>query len=517
MLFAAARFAGSMISFSVCPENGGTRFAHSAAFRLPGADLSETAMRYNTVKEKTNMDEVKNLEDSVYYKRKNGFRDLSASEVDEAYAYAEQYKKFLDASKTEREAVCYAVCAAEEKGYRPYHFGDKLAEGGKYYFNNRGKSLYLFRIGTEKPEELGIAISAAHIDSPRLDLKQNPLYEESGMGFFKTHYYGGIKKYQWTAIPLALHGVVSKTNGETVTVTIGEDESDPVFYINDLLPHLSANQMGETLARAIKGEQLNILLGTRPYSADAKDNGIKLNLMHLFHDKYGIVEEDFQSAELTCVPAFKARDVGLDRSLIGSYGHDDRVCSYAALTALLDSGNADKTAMVILADKEEIGSEGNTGMQTMLFLDLIDEIALAKGANPRAVRMRSKCLSADVNAAFDPNFPDVFEKMNSSYLNGGVCLTKYTGSRGKSGTNDASAEYVAEMRRLFEDNHVLWQSGELGKVDQGGGGTVAMYIAKYNIDTVDLGVPVISMHAPYEIIAKTDLYMTYKAFCAFNN
>ncbi len=460
-------------------------------------------------------EENKELKEALFYKRKNAFEECGDAGCDAASAYAEDYKKFLDASKTEREAVIAAIALAEKQGFRSYDFGDKLEVGGKYYFNNRGKSIYFFRIGTE-PVENGVFISAAHIDSPRLDLKQNPLYEDSGMGFFKTHYYGGVKKYQWTAIPLALHGVVTKTDGTKVSVVIGEDESDPVLYINDLLPHLAREQMSKTLAQGITGEQLNILLGTKPIDNKSGDSAIKLNLMKLLNEKYGFTEEDFQSAELCGVPAYKARDIGLDRSLIGAYGHDDRVCAYAALTALFNTTDEKKTVVTILADKEEIGSEGTSGMQTMLFLDLLDEIASAFGANIHKLRRNSKCLSADVNAAFDPNFAEPYERSNSSYLNGGVCLTKYTGSGGKSGTNDASSEYVAYVRNIFDQNGVVWQSGELGKVDAGGGGTVAKYIAKYNIETVDLGVPVISMHAPYEVISKLDLYMTYKAFHSFN-
>ena len=460
-------------------------------------------------------EENKELKEALFYKRKNAFEECGEAILAESTEFAEGYKRYLDSSKTEREAVRTSIRLAEEKGFRPYDFGDPIRVGGKYYFNNRGKSVYFFRIGTE-PVENGVYISAAHIDSPRLDLKQNPLYEDSGMGFFKTHYYGGVKKYQWTTIPLALHGVVTKTDGSQTEVVIGEEESDPVLYINDLLPHLAKEQMTKTLAQGITGEQLNILLGTKPFGNKTGDSAIRLNLMKLLNEKYGFTEEDFQSAELCCVPAFKARDIGLDRSLIGSYGHDDRVCAYAALNAIFNTTDEKKTVMTILADKEEIGSEGTSGMQTMLFLDLLDEIAAASGANIHKVRRNSKCLSADVNAAFDPNFAEPYERSNSSYLNGGVCLTKYTGSGGKSGTNDASSEFVAFVRDIFDKNGVIWQSGELGKVDAGGGGTVAKYIAKYNIETVDLGVPVISMHAPYEVISKLDLYMTYKAFHSFN-
>ena len=335
------------------------------------------------------------------------------------------------------------------------------------------------------------------------------------MGFLKTHYYGGVKKYQWTAIPLALHGVMVKADGEVVEVKIGEDDTDPVFYINDLLPHLAQRQSQEPLGSAISGETLNILVGGLPYACDDVSDKIKLTVLSMLHDKYGVTEEDFLSAELSLVPAFKARDIGFDRALIGAYGHDDRVCSYPAVTALLDNDDTKRTVMVVLADKEEVGSVGLTGMQSDVLVDLITMISTACGADPIVVRSRSKCLSADVNAAYDPNFADVYEKRNSAMLSCGTCLSKYTGSRGKSGTSDASAEFVGFVRRLFNENGVIWQTSELGKVDAGGGGTVAMYIANHNIETVDLGVPVISMHAPYEVVSKADVYSTYKAFCAF--
>ena len=419
---------------------------------------------------------------------------------------------FLDAAKTERESVVESIKIAEAAGFKAYNLGDRINVGDKLYFNNRGKNLFLFTVCTE-PLENGIRIAAAHIDSPRLDLKQCPLYEESGMGFFKTHYYGGIRKYQWVATPLALHGVVVKANGESVEVVIGEDDNDPVFYINDLLPHLGAEQSRKPLGEAIPGEKLNILAGSRPYGEGS--DAIKLNIIRILNEKYGITEEDFLTAELSAVPAAKARDVGLDRSLIGAYGHDDRVCSYPALTAIIDNADSAHTLMCILADKEEIGSEGISGMKCDILEDLINELSTARNANPAVVRANSKCLSADVAAAYDPNFPEVFEKRNSALLNCGVVLCKYTGSRGKGGTNDASAEYIGWLRQVMAEHNVIWQTGELGKVDAGGGGTVAMYIAKHNIETVDLGVPVIAMHAPYEIIAKTDLYEAARAFCAF--
>ena len=453
--------------------------------------------------------------DKLSYKKKNVFEEASSEEIKEIYEYSKGYMKFLDDAKTEREAVVASIAMIEKKGYTEYKLGEKLSVGDKKYYNNNGKSLVMFKIGTEKLEEDGIRILASHIDSPRIDLKQIPLYEDAGMGFLKTHYYGGVKKYQWTAIPLALHGVMVKANGEVVDVKIGEDDTDPVFYINDLLPHLAQRQSQEPLGTAISGETLNILVGGLPYDCDDVSDKIKLTVLSMLNDKYGVTEEDFLSAELSLVPAFKARDIGFDRALIGAYGHDDRVCSYPAVTALLDNDDTKRTVMVVLADKEEVGSVGLTGMQSDVLTDLISMISAACAADPIIVRSKSKCLSADVNAAYDPNFADVYEKRNSAMLSCGTCLSKYTGSRGKSGTSDASAEFVGFVRRLFNENGVIWQTSELGKVDAGGGGTVAMFIANHNIETVDLGVPVISMHAPYEVVSKADVYSTYKAFCAF--
>ena len=455
------------------------------------------------------------LFDKLSYKKKNVFEASSAEEIKAMYDYAKGYMQYLDNAKTEREATNVSIEMIEKCGFTEYKLGDKLSVGDKKYYNNNGKSLVAFTVGEENLEENGIRILASHIDSPRIDLKQVPLYEDAGMGFLKTHYYGGVKKYQWTAIPLALHGVMVKADGETVEVKIGEDDTDPVFYINDLLPHLAQRQSQEPLGSAISGETLNILVGGLPYDCDDVSDKIKLTVLSMLNDKYGVTEEDFLSAELSLVPAFKARDIGFDRALIGAYGHDDRVCSYPALTALLDNADTKHTVMVVLADKEEIGSVGLTGMQSDVLVDIITLISASVGADPIVVRSNSKCLSADVNAAYDPNFSDVYEKRNSAMLSCGTCLSKYTGSRGKSGTSDASAEFVGFVRRLFAEHGVIWQTAELGKVDMGGGGTVAMYIANHNIQTVDLGVPVISMHAPYEVVSKAEVYSTYKAFCAF--
>ena len=457
----------------------------------------------------------KKIAEALSYKKLNVYEQADAARIKEIYDYAEGYKTFLDEAKTEREAAEATIAMAEREGFRPYRFGDSLKVGDRCYLNNRGRSVILFTVGEEPLSKEGIRILASHIDSPRLDLKQIPLYEEAGMAYFKTHYYGGVKKYQWTAIPLALHGVMVKADGEVVKVTIGEDASDPVFCINDLLPHLAQKQSQEPLATAIAGETLNILVGGLPYADKDVENKVKLSVLSLLNEKYGVTEEDFLSAELSLVPAFKAKDIGFDRALIGAYGHDDRVCSYPALTALFAAKNAKHTAMVVLADKEEIGSVGVSGMRSEIFLDLINAICEAKGENPALVRSLSRCLSADVTAGYDPNFADAYEKRNSAMISCGTCMSKYTGARGKSGTSDATAELVGFVRSLFKANGVIWQTAELGRVDLGGGGTVAQYIANHNIDTVDIGVPVLSMHAPFEVISKADLYTTHEAFLAF--
>ena len=445
------------------------------------------------------------------YEKKTVYEKAGKAITDAAFEYAVGYMKYLDDGKTEREALKASIAIAEARGFREYRLGEKITAGDKLYYNNRGKNLFVFSVGTEDINN-GIRITAAHIDAPRIDLKQCPLYEDGGMGFLKTHYYGGIRKYQWVATPLALHGVVATKDGKLIDVTIGEDDSDPLLYINDLLPHLGQKQSQEPLGDAIKGEQLNVLVGSMP---DSEDNSIAMTVLQILNGKYGITEDDFLSSELCVVPAAKARDIGLDRSMIGAYGHDDRVCAYPILTALLDEQDSVHTTMCILADKEETGSDGPSGMQCDLMLDIINELAANLGGNPAVVRANSKCLSADVSAAYDPNFPDVFEKRNTPLLACGAVFTKFTGSRGKSGTNDASAEFIGWLRGILANDSVVWQSGELGKVDCGGGGTVAKFISKHNIETIDLGVPVISMHAPYEVIAKVDLYETYRAVKAF--
>ena len=457
---------------------------------------------------------VKELKEKLLLKRKNALHNLTDEEVAECDRFCEGYIDFMNKAKIEREAVAYSIDLLKKNGFVEYQKGMKLKAGDKIYRNNRDKAILMAVIGTAPIEE-GVRLCAAHIDSPRLDLKQNPLYEDNELALFKTHYYGGIKKYQWTTIPLALHGVVVKADGARVTVTIGEDDNDPVFCVTDLLPHLATAQMTKPLAKGITGEQLNILIGSRPFKDDEESGSVKLNIMNILFEKYGITEADFISSELEAVPAFKAKDVGFDRSMIGAYGHDDKVCAYPALMATVDCNAPAHTVVTVLTDKEETGSDGNTGLCSAYLEYFIADIAEALGSDGRTVLSASECLSADVNAAFDPTFPEVNERNNCAYINKGVVVTKYTGARGKAGTSDASAEFTGRIRRLMDKNNVIWQTGELGKVDEGGGGTVAAYIANLNVDTIDLGVPVLSMHAPYEIVSKVDTYMAYKAFKVF--
>lgn len=448
------------------------------------------------------------IRDELFYKQKNGYDTMSTQQRIDMEDYCRGYMAFLNEARTEREAVKIAIEMAEDKGFVEYVDGMKLSPGDKVYCNNRSKALMLAVIGSKSLEE-GCVIAGAHVDSPRIDLKQNPLYESDELAYFKTHYYGGIKKYQWVTIPLELHGVVALKNGETIDVSIGHDPSDPQFVITDLLPHLGKEQMRKTMEEGITGEGLNILIGSIPYADEGSDR-VKLAVMSILNDRYGIVEEDFLSAELTAVPAFEVREIGLDRSLIGGYGHDDRVCAYAELKAILDLDKApEKTAVCILADKEETGSDGVSGMQSSAFEGFMEELCAGQNVPLRRCFKNSFCLSADVTAAFDPNFPEVSEKRNDAKLNYGMGICKFTGARGKSGTSDASAEIVGYLRRIFADAGVVWQMSELGKVDQGGGGTIAKYMANRNIDTIDAGVPVMSMHAPFEVVAKFDCFMTY--------
>ncbi len=460
--------------------------------------------------------EAQMLKDLLFNKKENGVDFMSEEELERCDEFCEGYKEFLYENKTEREFARSSLELAQANGFAEFDkFGAPLQPGDRVYYYNRGKSIILCVKGRKSVGE-GVRLTASHIDSPRLDLKQCPVYEDGNLGFFKTHYYGGIKKYQWTAIPLSLHGRICKNDGTYVDVRVGEDPDDPKFCITDILPHLGAEQMARKANEIVKGEELNIVIGSRPFKDDKESERIKLNLLNILYEKYGIVERDFLSAELELVPAFTVDDLGFDRSLIGGYGHDDRVCSYPALQAILDIDETPEyTAVAVLTDKEETGSDGNTGLNSSYLKYFIEDLARLEGLEGRDVLSNSKCLSADVNAAYDPTWSSAFEASNASFINKGVCVTKFTGARGKGGTSDASAEYVSFVRNLLESNGVLWQSGELGKVDGGGGGTVAMYIANLDVEVIDVGVPVLSMHSPYEIVSKIDTYMAYKAFKVF--
>lgn len=449
--------------------------------------------------------------------KNNAWIKMSEEDTQAAYLFADHYIDFLNKAKTEREAVDYVLSLAREHGFVPLNEASDIKPGDKLYIEAKGKICALIIIGSQDLRQ-GINLIVSHIDTPRLDLKPRPLYEAEGFGLLKTHYYGGIKKYQWLAMPLALHGVVMKKDGTRVDIRLGEEEDDLVFTIADLLPHLAKEQMEQKMMDAIKGESLNALIGSRPEVSGGKDP-VKTAVMKLLQQRYGIDEEDFTSAELQFVPAFKARHVGLDRSLVGGFGQDDRVCAYTSLRAILDTGVPQRTAMCLFADKEEIGSSGNTGLQSLVVELFVAELMQKAGCGDyytvRKALADSYALSADVNGAVDPNYVDVFEKMNNSFLGRGVVLTKYTGSRGKYDSNDANPEFLSQIRRLFDDNRVVWQVGELGKVDAGGGGTVAQYVARYGMEVVDCGPAILGMHSPFEVSSKADLYMTYKAYKAF--
>ena len=440
---------------------------------------------------------------------KNGYARLSAEERAEMEAHAKGYAAFIDACKTERETVTWSVEQLKNHGFVELVPGMELKPGDKVYRNNRNKALLMAVIGSESMNT-GARICVAHIDSPRIDIKPNPLYEDAGMAYLKTHYYGGIKKYQWVAIPLALHGVICRKDGTSVTVTIGEEEQDPILMITDLLPHLAADQMQKTAATVITGEQLNVLLGSEPLEGEGSDM-VKLNVMKLLNEKYGIIEEDFLSAELSIVPAMRCREVGLDRSMLAAYGHDDRVCAYNEIVPLLTMDTPKHTAVCLLADKEEIGSVGISGMHSFAFETFMHDLCHCTKASMYRCFENSFCLSADVSNAYDPNFPETADRRNNSFVNRGVSIFKYTGSKGKGGCSDASAEAMGKIRPILDGAGITWQVGELGKVDQGGGGTVAAFMANRNIVTVDAGVPVLSMHAPMEIISKLDCYMSMRA------
>lgn len=469
------------------------------------------------------MEKENELQKKLIKKWENGWKMINKEQKDKIFQFSERYKNFLNQGKTERESVKEIIRLAEKNGFIPLEEAIRqrieVKPGQKFYSVYKGKTVVLFTLGKEELTN-GMNIVGSHIDSPRLDLKPNPLYEEEGMAFFKTHYYGGIKKYQWVTIPLSLHGVVVKKDGEKVEIKIGEDKEDPVFYITDLLPHLAKDQMEKKLGEGISGEGLNLVVGSIPYGEEDLSETIKLNILNLLYEKYGIVEEDFASTELEAVPAYGARDVGLDRSLITAYGQDDKVCAYASLQAILNVKDPQRTAVALMADKEEVGSQGSTGMQSAFFENMVAELIELTQIEPNELKVRralsnSKVLSADVNAGYDPNFPDTHDKKNASYIGKGVALIKYTGARGKSGSNDANAEFMGEIRRVFNENDVIWQMGELGKVDKGGGGTIAYILANYGMDVADCGTALLSMHAPMELSSKLDVYMTYKAFEAF--
>lgn len=460
---------------------------------------------------------MNNKNDVKIDNKKSVWYGVNEKSMEEIMEYADLYMQFLDSAKTEREACNEIVRRAEAVGFKELTALDSLKPGDKVYFVNKSKSVYLAVMGTE-PLTCGANYVGAHIDAPRLDLKQNPLYEDSDIALLKTHYYGGIKKYQWTAIPLALHGVVVKTDGTVVDISIGEDAGDPVFLVTDLLPHLAAKQNGKKLSDGVPGENLNIVVGSVPLQGGS-ESSIKSNILKLLNEKYGIEEEDFRSAELEAVPAAKARSLGLDRGMVAGYGQDDRACAYAALKAILDATPGEKTQISIFADKEEIGSMGNTGMESANFELFMMELLEKSGiVNPYALQRSfsaSAALSADVTAGFDPTYPEVMEKNNSSFLGKGVSIKKYTGARGKFGASDANAEFVAHVRGIFDRAGVTHQSSEMGKVDEGGGGTIAYILANRGMDVLDCGVPLHSMHSPYESSSKYDLYMAYKAYKAF--
>jgi aspartyl aminopeptidase len=454
------------------------------------------------------------LKEELFRKNEHFTVRFDENETAAADTFCEGYKTFLNEAKTERECAEWIVRRAKQAGFCAFDPEKAYAPGDKVYYNNRGKAVILCVFGKQSVKN-GVRIVASHIDSPRLDLKPTPLYESDEIAYFKTHYYGGIRKYQWVTIPLSLHGVFVKKNGETVTVRLGEEPGEPQFVVTDLLPHLAQEQSKRTLSDGIKGEELNILIGSRPFKSDEGSELVKLNILKLLSEKYGITEDDFISAELELVPAFEARDIGFDRSLIGGYGHDDRVCAYPAMEALFAQQAPEHTCLAVLADKEEIGSDGNTGLASSFFRYFVEDLADMQGVRARHVLHNSDCLSADVTAGFDPTFSQVFDKTNSSFVSHGVSIAKYTGGRGKGGASDANAEFLGKIRAVLDNANVHWQIGEMGKVDEGGGGTVARFLASLDINVLDLGVPVLSMHAPFELVAKTDVYSTYRACKAF--
>lgn len=460
----------------------------------------------------------KELKEKLFHQKKNGWENINEEQKNQIFSVSKSYMEFLNKAKTEREFIKEAKKMADENGYKDIMMFETLKPGDKVYFINREKSMYLAIIG-EKTIEEGMHIIGSHVDSPRLDLKPNPLYEDTGLAYFKTHYYGGIKKYQWTTIPLSIHGIIVKTNGEKIEINVGEKEEDPIFTITDLLPHLAQDQMNKKLKEGIDGEDLNLLIGSIPYENTDITEKVKLNILNLLNQKYGITEVDFTSSELELVPAFRAKSLGFDESMVAAYGQDDKVCAYTSLHAMMELDRVEKTAVCILSDKEEIGSMGNTGMESHMFDFFISEILNKLGINKPNLLDKvfcfSKMLSSDVDAGYDPIYASVSDKTNAGFIGKGISLNKYTGARGKSGASDANAEYVAWIRAMLEKNNILYQIAELGKVDIGGGGTIAYILANKGVDVIDCGVPVLSMHAPYEVTSKYDVYEAYRTYLAF--
>ena len=460
----------------------------------------------------------KNLEEKLFLKNEVGFQKIDESKKEEIFSFCDDYITFLNKCKTEREGALFAERFLKKNGFKDLSFFSSLKKGDKVYYINRKKEVFAAIIGTDALVK-GVNVIGAHIDSPRLDLKPNPLYEEGGLGLFKTHYYGGIKKYQWTTIPLALHGVVAFTNGRVLDICVGENDEDPIFTVTDLLPHLGKKQGEKNLSEGISGEDLNVLVGSIPYDEEEVKEKVKLNILNLLNQKYGITEKDFISAEIEVVPAFRARSLGFDYSMVAGYGQDDRSCAYTALKAICDVESVSRTSVLILADKEEIGSMGNTGMESHAFEVFMAELLDKTNQNGYNVLDKtlsnSKMLSADVTSASDPTFASVDEKHNAAYLGKGIVLCKYTGSKGKSGASDANAEFVSYIRKILEDNNLIYQMSDMGKVDEGGGGTIAYILANKGIDVIDTGVAVLSMHAPYEVTSKFDIYNAYEFYKAF--
>lgn len=454
----------------------------------------------------------KELEKLLY--KNETVADCAPDQMAAAHEFCEGYKQFLNAAKTEREVVAYSEELLRGAGYKPFVPGQQLNPGDKVYVINRKKCVLAATIGRKSLAE-GFHLNIAHVDAPRLDLRPVPLFEKKSLAYLRTHYYGGVRKYQWTTIPLSIHGVVYRADGTSAEICIGENSSDPVFCITDLLPHLAAKQNEKKLPDAITGENLNILIGSDPIEDKDVENRVKLNVLGMLNETYGITESDFTRAEIEIVPAFTARDVGLDRSMIGAYGHDDRVDAYPALMAEITTVSPAYTSVCVLTDKEEVGSDGVTGLNSMYTFHFLQQLCAAQGVDYITACKASKCLSADVTAAYDPSYDDAFEPDNGTYAGRGVAIYKYTGSRGKSSTSDASAELVSYLTHLMDSNNVIWQIGEMGKIDLGGGGTVAKYVANQDIDTIDIGVPVLSMHSPFEVVSKADVYMAYLTFKAF--